>query len=398
MKYLVPNTDSSDTSSTYYIDHKRHWWLFSLFVPLVSIMGPALYLIQPSTWVLVVPFILAYVLVPVLDYFIGEDNSNPPESVVSQLEEDPYYRNITLALVPMLWASFLFAAWFVGTQDLTWYQIIITSFSSALICGFGLNLGHELGHKKNKVDRTLAKIVLALGAYGHFFIEHNKGHHRDVATKEDPASSQMGETIYTFVFREIPGAFFRAWELEKTRLEKQNKSAWSLDNEIIQPALITLVLYSTLIFMFGAVMIPFLIIVMAFGAFQLTSANYIEHYGLLREKLDNGRYERCQPKHSWNSNHKVSNWLLFHLQRHSDHHANSARGFQSLRNFEESPQLPNGYFGMFVLAYIPPLFRKVMDPRVVEWAGGDLSKVNIYKPKQEDLLKKYHQSEELILS
>ena len=395
MKYLIPANNGPNSAPSYYTDHKRHWWLFSVIVPLITIVGPCLYLIEPNTWFLAIPFITFYGLAPLLDMVAGEDESNPPESVVPQLEADPYYRNITLALVPMLWASFLFSAWFIGTQDLSWLQIIITSFSTALICGFGLNLGHELGHKKNKTDRTLAKIVLALGAYGHFFIEHNKGHHRDVATKEDPASSQMGETIYTFVFREIPGAFFRAWELERNRLEKQSKSVWSLENEIIQPALISIALYGALIITFGAVMIPFLIIVMAFGAFQLTSANFIEHYGLLREKQENGRYERCQPKHSWNSNHKVSNWLLFHLQRHSDHHANSARAFQSLRNFEESPQLPSGYFGMFVLAYIPPLFKMVMDPKVVEWANGDLSKVNIYEPKRESLMKQYHQAEEL---
>jgi len=398
MKYLIPNADGSITPENYYVDSKRHWWLFSVGVPLLTVIGPAFYLIEPHFMLLMIPYIVFYGVVALLDKIIGEDDSNPPEAVVPQLEDDNYYRYITYALVPILWLSFLFSAWFVGTQNLTWYEVIVVSFSSALICGFGLNLGHELGHKKNRFDRNLAKIVLAIGAYGHFFIEHNRGHHKDVATQEDPASSQMGENIYQFLLREMPGAFFRALKLEKARLAKENKNAWHIDNEILQPAIITLILYTALLIAYGPIMIPFLIIVMFFGAFQLTSANYIEHYGLLREKLENGRYERCQPKHSWNSNHKVSNWLLFHLQRHSDHHANSARGYQSLRDFKEAPQLPSGYFGMFTLSYIPPLWRKVMDPKVAEWAGGDLTKVNIYQPKKAELMQQYHQGENVIVS
>lgn len=388
MQYAIK--DASDATTSYYTDNKRHWWLYSLIVPVISVIGPILFLIEPNTWFLATPILLAYGLVPVLDYYSGEDESNPPESVVPQMEADPYYFRIMRALVPLLWASFLFCAWFIGTQELSWLQIGLVSYVAGLICGFGLNLGHELGHKKSTIDRNLAKVVLSLGLYGHFFIEHNKGHHRDVATKEDPASSQMGETIYTFVLREIPGAFFRAWELERVRLEREGKSVWSLENEIIQPAILSVILYTALIATFGAIMLPFLAIVVFIGAFQLTSANYIEHYGLLRQKLENGRYERCQPRHSWNSNHKISNWILFHLQRHSDHHANSARAFQSLRHFEDAPQLPNGYFGMFVLAYIPPLWRKVMDPKVADWAGGDLTKVNIYEPRREELMEKYH--------
>lgn len=268
-------------------------------------------------------------------------------------------------------------------------EIVTLALSLGIVNGLALNTGHELGHKKETFDRWMAKLVLAVVGYGHFFIEHNKGHHRDVATPKDPATSRMGESIYKFSTREIPGAFRRAWELEEERLSRRGKSPWSLENEILQPMLITFALYVGLLAFFGPLMLIFLPIQMAFGWWQLTSANYIEHYGLLREKLDNGRYEHQKPHHSWNSNHIMSNLILFHLQRHSDHHAHPTRSYQSLRDFKDLPALPTGYPGMFFMAMVPGWFRAVMDPKVVNWAHGDLSKVQIDDGKQEHYEQKF---------
>jgi alkane 1-monooxygenase len=373
-----------------YRDRKRYLWLFSLTTPALALAGPALY-------VMVEPFILwlwlgpafFYLVVPVLDYLLGEDLSNPPEEAVPALEADRYYRLITYALVPLLWFSFIVSAIFVGTHELPWYGVLAVVLSAGGTLGYGLNLGHELGHKKSTMERWLAKITLALGCYGHFFIEHNRGHHRDVATPIDPASSRMGESIYRFVFREMPGGFFRAWDLESERLERAGKSVWSLENEILQPALISLVLYSVLIASFGLQLLPFLLITAFWGAFQLTSANYVEHYGLLRQKLPNGRYEQCQPHHSWNSNHLFSNWATLHLQRHSDHHAHPTRRYQSLRDFPNLPTLPNGYFGMFVVAYLPPLWFRVMDKRVIEACGADPQRINFEPAKRQRLMRRF---------
>ncbi len=378
------------SEGTVYRDRKRHMWIVSVLVPGLIFVGPALYLATGNALWLWAPLAFHYGVIPALDYLLGEDRSNPPEEVVPQLEQDPYYRYVTYMLVPVIWGAFIFSAWFVGTQELPLHGVIAMILLTGGICGFGMNLGHELGHKNNRLERSLAKFVLAPGLYGHFFIEHNKGHHRDVATPEDPASSRMGESIWKFVFREIPGAFVRALKLEKTRLEKKGKSAWSLENEILQPALITAVLWGALIWAFGPVMVPFLIAVAVWGAFQLTSANYIEHYGLLRQKLDNGRYEPPKPHHSWNSNHLFSNWASFHLQRHSDHHANPTRRYQSLRHFEELPSLPNGYFGMFMAAYIPPLWFAIMDPRLVEHVDHDASRINFDPKARERLIRKYN--------
>ncbi len=207
----------------------------------------------------------------------------------------------------------------------------------------------------------------------------------------------FGNAIYAFTLREIPGTFVRGWNLEKTRLNKQGKSTWSLQNNILQSYLMSLVLQGTLVYLFGWIMLPFLAVHNFWAWYQLTSANYIEHYGLLRKKNENGRYERCQPHHSWNANYIMSNLALFHLQRHSDHHANPIRRYQSLRNFDDIPELPNGYYGMYLLAYIPWLWFKVMDKRVLALPhiNGDLSKVNILPSKLKATYEKYGQGQDM---
>ncbi len=386
--------NAAELPTAKYRDRKRYLWLLSLLMPCLGLLGPALYVwYEPHVmWLWLVP-IYMYSVMPVLDWLIGADQSNPPETEVPRLEADPYYRTITFILVPVLLLSFIVSAAFVGSHDLPWYGVLAVVLSAGGTLGYGLNLSHELGHKKTDLERWLAKITLAPGWYGHFYIEHNRGHHRDVATPADPASSRMGESIYRFVFREMPGAFFRAWDIESERLQRAGKSAWSLENEVIQPALISLALYSALLGLFGLDLLPFLLLTAFWGAFQLTSANYIEHYGLLRQKLANGRYEVCQPHHSWNSNHLLSNWAVFHLQRHSDHHAHPTRRYQSLRDFPQAPQLPNGYFGMFVIAYVPALWFKVMDKRVIAACNGDPRRINFEPAKRSRLMAKFNLNE-----
>ncbi len=200
-----------------------------------------------------------------------------------------------------------------------------------------------------------------------------------MSTFDDPASSRMGESIYKFAMREIPGTFMNAWAIEMKRLNSRGKPAWHYSNQILQSYAITLALALLLVSVFGWKMIPFLIIHCAAAYWQLTSANYIEHYGLLRQRDANGKLERCAPHHSWNSNHIYSNLVLFHLERHSDHHTHPQRRYQSLRHFDNLPRLPNGYFGMYVLAYLPWLWFRVMDKRLMALphVAGDLDNVNI---------------------
>jgi alkane 1-monooxygenase len=365
--------DSARAGKASYADSKRYLWIVAPLCPLVPLLG--IYLaIQTGAgifnWTTI---ILWYGLVSLLDWIIGPDASNPPEAIA----EDRYYRYLTYLIVAIHYAVFFVGVWYVGTHTLSWFSLLGLTLSIGMISGLGINVGHELGHKTNLIERFLAKCLLALVGYGHFYIEHNKGHHRDVATPEDPASARYGESIYGFARREIPGALRRAWATETVRLARHDKSVWNWRNEILQPLAFTVVLYAALMAVFGPAILFFLIAQAAVGWWQLTSANYIEHYGLLRRKLPNGRYERCRPEHSWNSNHLISNLALLHLQRHSDHHAHPMRRYQSLRNFDGLPQLPAGYPAMYMIALVPPLWRRIMDPRLLKQVGGDLKCVNI---------------------
>ena len=388
MPSALPNP-STNPSASPYRDNKRFTWVVSLLVPLSIATGPLMWQWYPITLMLWLPVIFIYVVAPLLDLALGIDTSNPPESAVPALEADLYYRRVTFALVPLLWGAFIYAAWFSQMADLSWGAMLGLTISTGGVGGFCINLGHEIGHKQTPLEKWLAKLILAPTFYGHFTVEHNRGHHRDVATPEDPASSRMGESIWRFVLREMPGALKRAWGLERERMRVDGQPFWSLHNQIIQPALVTLALWGGLCVWLGPQVLLFLLPAALWSNFQLTSANYIEHYGLLRQMGASGRYETCKPQHSWNSNHVFSNWATFHLQRHSDHHAHPLRRYQSLRHFEEAPQLPNGYFGMFPLAYVPPLWFAVMDKRLIAAVQRDPARINFAPGQRARLMAKY---------
>jgi alkane 1-monooxygenase len=362
-----------------YQDRKRAWWLLSAAYPLIPATGVLAHAITGAPVALALPLGILYGLMPLLDFLVGEDPNNPPEEVVPQLEEDPYYRWLTWLAVPLHFVTLLACAWWVGTQALPWWGVLLTAYAAGAGAGLGINTGHELGHKRGSLEQWLTRLVLAVPAYGHFTVEHNRGHHKTVATPEDCASARLGETIYRFALRELPGGVARAWRLEGDRLRVLGRSRWSVDNTMLQSYLVTAVLQVGLWWTFGLVMLPFLAVHNAAAWWQLTSANYVEHYGLLRLRDAGGHRERTQPHHSWNANHLVTNLTLFHLQRHSDHHAHPSRRYQSLRDFPDLPQLPSGYPGMFVLAYLPPLWFRVMDPRVLALpqVRGDLSRANV---------------------
>lgn len=362
----------------------RWIWLASLAVPALVGSGPLAVLAGGSVAWLWAPLGLVYVLLPLADRGFGTDTRNPPEALLARLEADRFYRWITWALVPMLWAWFLFAAWFVMRHDLPWHGVLALVLATGVIGGFCINVGHELGHKRGRLEPWLAKLVLAPTGYGHFYVEHNRGHHRDVATPADPASARLGESLWRFLVREYPGALRRGWSLEVARMQAAGRPVLSLHNHIVQTTLLTLALYAALVWWLSPVVLLFVLPAAAWANFQLSTANYIEHYGLKRRQLADGRYEACKPEHSWNSDHRVSNWALFHLQRHSDHHANATRRYQCLRSHAGVPQLPSGYFGMFLLAYVPALWFRVMDARLLRAVANDPERIN-FDPRCEQV-------------
>ena len=380
--------------SVAYRDRKRAAWLLSCVYPLLPFAGMALHAATGYELALGLPLVVSYGLMPLLDALIGEDRNNPPEAVVPQLEADRYYRWLTWATVPLHFMALIGCAWWAGTHDLSWWALLMLAYVAGTDSGLGINTGHELGHKHTAVEQWLARLVLAVPAYGHFTVEHGRGHHRFVSTPEDHASSRMGESIYRFALRELPGGMHRAWQLEAERLRAGWRSPWSVHNTMLQSYAVTAVLQLGLVAAFGWVMLPFLAVHNMVAWWQLTSANYVEHYGLLRERLPSGKYEAPQPHHSWNTNHLVTNLATFHLQRHSDHHAHPSRRYQSLRHFEQLPQLPSGYFGMFPLSYVPALWFKVMDPRLMALphVAGDLRKVNVDPARRAVLEARYSAS------
>ncbi len=377
MKSYVGVTPGGE--AVHYQDRKRWFWLLSVAYPMQPFIAIWLHYTTGNELWFLLPFLVNYLVAPLLDWLIGEDENNPPEAVVMQLDRDRYYRWLTYLVVPLHFVTLVGTAIYATSQELSWWAFVLLAVAAGLTAGLAINTGHELGHKNSRLEKALAKIVLAVAAYGHFSIEHNRGHHRDVSTPADPASARMGESIYRFALREIPGAFRRAWQIEKERLESRQKPVWHFSNAILQSYAITAAVSLVLLLALGWLAIPFLLVHNLFAYWQLTSANYVEHYGLLRMKDASGRYERCQPHHSWNSNHVLSNLVLFHLERHSDHHANPLRRYQSLRHFDNVPSLPNGYFGMYLLAYCPWLWFRVMDQRLMQLphVQGDLSRVNI---------------------
>ncbi|MCU0831930.1 MAG: alkane 1-monooxygenase [Rhizobiaceae bacterium] len=359
-----------------YRDTKRWWWLLSVMTPGLPGLAALMLLSGAHPSWSAVPLVFYFGLVPLLDWIIGEDIDNPPEDIIEQLAADQWYRALLFLTIPVLYASSALAFAAILWAGLPLWANVLIAVSAGVSAGGGLTVAHELGHKPARLDQFGAKLILALTGYAHFCIEHNKGHHSQVATPEDPASSRLGESVYAFALRELPGAARRGWQAERKRLSVKGSGFWHWRNDLLQGYGLAALMAAALTAIGGLAILPFLLIHHGVGWLQLTLANYVEHYGLLRPKLANGRYAPCEPHHSWNTNHILSNLMLFHLQRHSDHHANPMRPYQTLRNFEDLPRLPSGYPGSFALAVMPPLWRRVMDPKVMAWAQGDISRTN----------------------
>jgi alkane 1-monooxygenase len=371
-------------------DGKRYLWLIGAVVPMFLFAGWGLVALTGLGVFWWIGPIFIYLLIPALDLLIGADPTNPPEDVVAWLEQDRYYRWVTYAFLPLQYVAIFTGFWLMTRHGgLSVVDRLGIAFTLGTLNGIAINTAHELGHKKEHLERWFAKIALAPSAYGHFFIEHNRGHHVRVATPEDPASSRLGESFWSFLPRTVIGSLRNGWSLERSRLRRMGKRTLSPRNDILNAWAMTVVLWALLLVLFGVGIAPYLLIQAVFAFCLLEAVNYLEHYGLVRQQLANGRWERVNPRHSWNNNNVTTNLFLYHLQRHSDHHANPTRRYQALRHFDESPQLPSGYATMIVLSYVPPLWRRVMDKRVLAHYGGDVTLANVHPPRRAKVLAKY---------
>jgi alkane 1-monooxygenase len=361
-------------------DPKRYAWLLGLLIPTLPFLAWGLVHATGLGLLWFYGPILVFGVFPLLDLAIGMDARNPPDSVIKWLEQDRYYRWCTYLYLPIQYAGLVFACWLWSRGGLSTIDSIGLALTVSMVSGIAINTAHELGHKRASIERWLSKVALAQSGYGHFFIEHNRGHHVRVATPEDPASARLGESFYAFLPRTVLGSLRSAWGLERARLQRLGSSPWSPRNDVLNAWAMTAVLFAALLAAFGVVVLPYLLIQAVVGFSLLEVVNYLEHYGLLRQRREDGRYERTRPEHSWNSNSVASNVLLYHLQRHSDHHANPIRRYQALRHVAEAPQLPTGYAGMILTAVLPPVWRRVMDHRVLEHYDGDITRANRTRP------------------
>ncbi|MBM3669601.1 MAG: alkane 1-monooxygenase, partial [Actinobacteria bacterium] len=282
-------------------DHKRYLWLVALLMPLLPFLAIGLFtLTDMAVWLWLGPLVILG-LVPVIDVLTGLDRSNPSDDVIEALERDRYYRWITYLFLPLQYAGFATAFWFIARGDLsTWEQVGLT-VTVGFIGGLGINTAHELGHKKEANERWLSKIALAQSGYGHFYIEHNRGHHVRVATPEDPASSRVGESFYRYWPRTVSGSLRSAWNLEKRRLARRNQSPFRIGNDVLNSWLMTLALWAVMVIWLGIGIAPFLVLQALVAITLLEAVNYLEHYGMLRQKVgppDRRRYERVDPTHS----------------------------------------------------------------------------------------------------
>lgn len=313
-------------------------------------------------------------VIPLLDFVVGRDPANPDErNEVPALEAQGYYRLLSLATVPLLLAMLVWSGWIFAThQGWSWIGQLGWVLSVGTVMGaIGITVSHELIHKDTTLEQNAGGLLLAAVCYAGFKVEHVRGHHVHVSTPQDASSSRFGQSLYAFLPHAYKHNFLNAWKLEAERLHRRGLPALHWRNELVWWYAFSAALLLGFTLAFGWLGTLFFL-GQALTAFTLLEiVNYVEHYGLHRRKLENGRYERTNPHHSWNSNFLLTNLFLFHLQRHSDHHAYAKRRYQVLRHFDDSPQLPNGYAGMIVLALFPPLWRAVMDPRVRAYYAGE---------------------------
>jgi len=307
----------------------------------------------------------AFLMVPLLELVIPYSTENLSE------EEEQSKLSVTLfdwllySNVPILWGILWYYFSTMSAGGLATYEMIGMTTSVGIIVGtIGINVAHELGHQVKKYEQILSKTLLLSALYMHFFIEHNRGHHKNIATDEDPASARLGENVYSFWIRSTFGGYLNAWRLEKEKLKRKGRAVFSLNNEMLVFQLIQIAYLVSVGLIFGWMMVPFAIVVAIIGFLELETVNYIEHYGLRRKKLASGRYENVTMQHSWNSNHELGRLLLYELTRHSDHHFKATRKYQVLRHFDESPQLPYGYPGCMILSLFPPIWFKLMNNKV----------------------------------
>ena len=315
-------------------------------------------------WLVFAPVLFAFFIVPSVELLIPSNEKNLTDAEEQIAKEDRLYDVWLYAIVPLQYMALYYFLQTVNDLSINNWELAGRILAMGLLCGtFGINVGHELGHRRHLYERNMAKALLLTSLYMHFYIEHNKGHHKNVSTHEDPSSARKGENLYRFYVRTVVFGYISAWKIAADEQKKKGRSVLNFMNQMVQFQILQLIFLVMIFVLFGTFAGICFLAAATIGFLLLETVNYIEHYGLERKKTAEG-YERAMPAHSWNSNHFLGRLLLFELSRHSDHHYQASRKYQLLRHHDDAPQMPTGYPGMIILAMFPPIWFQVMHKRM----------------------------------
>lgn len=348
---------------------QRYGYLFAFTLPLIVVLG---FYVGGIGFYFNVIFV--FILIPIIDQLIGKKETRVTKEEQVSLNDDSYYTNLLIAWTVVQTIFLVWALLNYGNITNGWHKMGFILSVGLVTGGIGITVAHELGHKKSRKERFSALLLLMQVMYMHFYIEHNRGHHVWVGTEKDPATSKQNQSFYPFWLKSVFQGYFNAWKLEKERLKKQGKRAYSLSNQMIHFTILPFVsiLMVTVIMKWvsgdwSSNYFSFFLGQAFVGFTLLELVNYIEHYGLKRKTIKNGKFEPVREFHSWNADYKLSNFFLFQLQLHSDHHMFAIKKYQSLQSLDKSPQMPAGYPSMILLAMIPPLWFRKMNPILDNW-------------------------------
>lgn len=316
-------------------------------------------------WLTYLPALVFFGVVPLLEFFIKPNTHNLSKEEEKVEKENKLYTYLLYATLPMQIAFLIFFFYAIQEPNINNSEIFGRIFGMGIMCGvIGINVGHELGHRNQRIGEFIGEILLLTSLNTHFLPYHNGGHHYNVATPKDAATARKNEVLFIFWIRSHFTSYFQAWQLENKRMKSLNRKWFHYQNRMVVYTLCNIFLLALIYFIFGQFVLFAFIAAAIVGILLLETVNYIEHYGLLRKKNNHGRYERVKRNHSWNSNHQVGQVLLFNLSRHSDHHYNGSKHYQLLKSLPESPQMPTGYPGMMLLSFIPPIWFWVMNKKL----------------------------------
>lgn len=312
--------------------------------------------------------VFAFGMVPILESLLEKRKDNFTKVEKLDRLSNIFFDVLLYLNVPIvLGAVFLFARFSTAGDYSGPAMLGMIVSMGILLAANGINVAHELGHRNSVMEQKMAHLLLLPSFYMHFFIEHNRGHHKNVATPEDPSSARFNEGLYAFWWRAVRMGYVHAWQLENERLKALGRPVFSVRNQMVRFTCYQLLYLLSLFTFFGGLVAMQLLLIGIISFLFLESINYVEHYGLSRAKTGSGSYERVDSRHSWNSNHEMGRIVLYELTRHSDHHYKASKKYQILEHHDNSPQLPYGYPSSILLSFIPGLWKSIMNKEVEKY-------------------------------